>query len=132
MTSVLIVDDDRDIREAIRLALEEEGYTIAEAADGANALDKLRHLPERWVVVLDHVMPILNGTGFLRAVQADPVLTRQHAYILLTARTRLSSPVRELAAALGVPILNKPFELDHLLRLVAQSAACLEKDPGPS
>jgi CheY-like chemotaxis protein len=80
-------------------------------------------------VLLDQLMPVLDGTGFLRAVEANPALLGKHAYILLTARSRISTPVLELAASLGVPVLKKPFELDQLLTLVAQSAARLDDAP---
>ena len=127
MARILIVDDDEGIRESVRLALEEEGYKVAEAPNGKAALDFLGASQERWLVLLDQLMPVLDGTGFLRAVQANPALLSQHAYVLLTARSRISTPTLDLTAALGVSVLKKPFELDELLELVAQSAARLDE-----
>ena len=127
MARVLIVDDDEGIRESVRLALEEEGYEAAEAPNGKAALDFLQTSQERWLVLLDQLMPVLDGTGFLRAVQANPALISRHAYILLTARSRISAPTLDLATSLKVTVLKKPFELDELLKLVAQSAARLDE-----
>lgn len=127
MVRILIVDDDEGIRESVRLALEEEGYEVAEALNGKAALAFLGASQERWLVLLDQLMPVLDGTGFLRAVQANPALISRHVYILLTARSRLSTPTLDLAAALEVSVLKKPFELDELLKLVAQSAARLDE-----
>lgn len=125
MTRVLIVDDDEGIRESVRLAMEEEGYEVAEASDGSAALDFLQASQGRWLVLLDQLMPVMDGTGFLHEVQKDPALISKHAYILLTARSRISAPTLDLTASLGVSVLKKPFELEHLLELVAQAAARL-------
>ena len=127
MARILIVDDDEGIRESVRLALEEEGYEVVEAPNGKAALDFLHTSQERWLVLLDQLMPVLDGTGFLRAVQANPALLSRHAYILLTARSRISTPTLDLTSALGVSVLKKPFELDELLKLVAQEAARLDE-----
>ena len=125
MTRVLIVDDDEGIRESVRLAMEEEGYEVAEASDGSAALDFLQASQGRWLVLLDQLMPVMDGTGFLREVEKNPTLISQHAYILLTARSRISAPTLDLTASLGVSVLKKPFELEHLLELVAQATARL-------
>jgi CheY-like chemotaxis protein len=125
MARVLIVDDDEGIRESVRLAMEEEGYEVAEAPDGRSALDFLQASQKRWLVLLDQLMPILDGTGFLREVQKNPALFSRHVYILLTARSRISTPTLDLATSLGVSVLKKPFELEQLLELVAQAAARL-------
>ena len=122
MTCVLIVDDDATIREMLRETLEDEGYAVLEATDGVEGLARIRASQERLVVLIDQLMPKLDGWGMLRAIQADPHLARQHAYLLLTARSRLSKPLLEGAAALAVPIIRKPFELETLLLSVAHAA----------
>jgi CheY-like chemotaxis protein len=129
MTRILIVDDDNSIREILREALEEEGYEVTEAANGMDGLEKLRASQERMVVLLDQLMPRLDGLGVLRAVQAEPHLAQRHVYILLTARSRMSTPVRELAATLDVPLVRKPFDLETLLQAVEQAAGRLGKAP---
>jgi CheY-like chemotaxis protein len=123
MTWVLIVDDDESIRESVRLILEDSGYGVLEATDGAMALNILRATPHSMVVLLDLMMPRLDGVGVLKAVAGDRRLATQHAYILMTAgRRTLNLPLIKILAELSIPILPKPFELDTILDLVAQGA----------
>lgn len=124
MTWVLIVDDDESIRESVRLILEDSGYGVLEATDGVMALNILRATPHSMIVLLDLMMPRLDGAGVLAAVADDPRLATRHAYILMTAgrRTVRSLPLVKLLTELSIPVLPKPFELDAILDLVAQGA----------
>lgn len=103
-----------------------KAYRVTEAANGATALVLLRRSQERWVVLLDYLMPNGDGKRVLQAVSQDAALSTRHAYVLLTARTRLSLPVLELASALTTPVVRKPFELEVLLATVAQALSRLE------
>jgi hypothetical protein len=60
---VLVVDDDEAVRQVLRGALEDEGYTVIEAPDGVVALDILRAVTDPMVVITDHNMPRLDGPG---------------------------------------------------------------------
>jgi two-component system chemotaxis response regulator CheY len=123
MTWVLVVDDDESIRESLRLILEDSGYGVLEATDGVMALNILRATPHSMIVLLDLMMPRLDGTGVLAAVADDPRLATHHAYILMTAGRRTLNPsLVKLLAELSIPVLPKPFELDAILELVAQGA----------
>jgi CheY-like chemotaxis protein len=126
MTRVLIVDDDSAIREVLREALEEEGYVVDEATDGITCLAALRASPEGMVVLLDQLMPNLDGLGVLRALRAEPALASRHTFILLTARTRVSTPVGDDPNTLLVSLVRKPFELEALLQAVEQAASRLD------
>lgn len=123
---VLIADDDSGIRESLRLILEDAGYQVDEAADGVQALDVLRASSRPMVVLLDLMMPKVDGAGVLGAVAADPKLAQQHAFILMTAaRKTLGLAFARLMTDLHVPLLPKPFELDAVLETVAQAEARL-------
>jgi CheY-like chemotaxis protein len=123
MTWVLVVDDDESIRESLRLILEDSGYAVLEAADGLTALNILRATPHNMIVLLDLMMPRLDGAGVLAAVANDKRLAAQHRYILMTAgRRTLSLALVKLLADLSIPVLPKPFELDVVLDHVAQGA----------
>ncbi len=123
MARVLVVDDDRAIRETLRLLLEEEGYLVSEARDGLHALEVLRDSPQPLVVLLDFMMPRLDGAGVLRAVVEDPVLKSRHAYVLVTANAHaIPAAVTHLLADLSVPVLPKPLDLDELLETVEDGA----------
>lgn len=127
MARVLIVDDDEGIRESLRYALEDAGHVVKEAADGLAALGMLRDSRERMVVLLDLMMPKLDGAGVLGAVSGDRRLTRQYAFILMTANPRtLPLAFSQLLLSLGVPYFAKPFDVDDLLRQVGEAWARLE------
>lgn len=120
---VLIVDDDEAIRETLRFALEDAGYEVREAADGLSALRLLRSASEPMVVLLDLMMPGLDGAGVLGAVSGDQRLANEFAYILVTANTKtLTLAFANLLASLSVPTLSKPFDIDALLDVVAEAS----------
>jgi CheY-like chemotaxis protein len=119
MTSVLVVDDDTDTREALRFALEDEGHAVSEAADGLQALEVLRVSASSLVVVLDLDLPHLDGIQLLQMVAQDPSLAARHAFILLTAvADQRLQQAEAVCATLKVPVIAKPFELDTVLAAV--------------
>jgi CheY-like chemotaxis protein len=72
--TVLVVDDDTDLREALGDALRDEGYAVTLASNGREALDLLPGLKRPCAVVLDLTMPVMNGTDFYRVMSAVPSL----------------------------------------------------------
>jgi len=130
MAHVLIVDDDDDIRFTVRAMLEDLGeHTVAEAADGPSALALLRATAERYIVLLDLLMPNMDGLEVLREVAKDERLVKRHAYILVTVSRQAESKELAQSLAFAVPIVPKPFSLDVLLDTVAQANARLATDP---
>lgn len=119
MADVLIVDDDVSIRETLRMVLEDEGHAVEEAEDGLVALDALRATRAPRVVLLDLMMPRLDGAGVLGVVAGDRRLAEAHAFALITAtnQTRSLAFVR-LLSELRVPVLYKPFDVDTVLETV--------------
>jgi CheY-like chemotaxis protein len=119
-TSVLLVDDDISIRETLRSLLEDAGYLVFEAHDGLQALDYLRKTPIPMIVLLDLMMPRLDGAGLLGTVAGDTRRLVRHRYILMTASHQtLGLAFVHLLTDLAVPVLHKPFEMDKLLELIA-------------
>lgn len=107
---ILVVDDDRAIRESLDRALALEGYRVVSAADGAQALDLIvEHKPD--VVVLDLMMPNVDGLTVCRRLRARQDRT---PILMLTARTETSERVSGLDAGAD-DYLPKPFDLDELL-----------------
>jgi two-component system response regulator MprA len=107
---VLVVDDDRAIRESLARALELDGYEVDLAADGAAALATIREArPD--VAIVDVMMPNIDGLTVCRVLRAEkdrlPIL-------MLTARTETSDRVAGLDAGAD-DYLPKPFELDELM-----------------
>jgi CheY-like chemotaxis protein len=106
------------------MVLEDMGYDVAEATDGPGALAYLRGTPRRTVVLLDLLLPDMTGVEVLEAVARDPRLSYAHAYLLMTGQHRaLPECAHPLLAALGVPVVYKPFDLDTLFEVVARLAA---------
>ena len=121
---VLVVDDDADIRETILVILHRHGYAADVASDGVEALDRLHAggaLPS--LILLDLMMPRMNGEEFRAAQLADPRLAKVPVVVLSGARG-----VDELSRRIGVEVLAKPFELSTLLEIVKRY--CVPKRPG--
>lgn len=110
---VLVVDDDRDTREAIGMLLEDEGIEVV-AAEAAEALEVLVGGWRPSVVVLDLVMPKVSGRTFLHRIRLDPELARIPV-VLCTGSPQL------VAADDGFDaVLTKPFEPDAFFAALAK------------
>ncbi len=108
--TILVVDDDRAIRESLDRALALEGYRVVAATDGAQALDLVaEQQPD--VIVLDLMMPNVDGLTVCRRLRARRDRT---PILMLTARTETSDRVSGLDAGAD-DYLPKPFDLDELL-----------------
>src|SRR3954469_22998394 len=111
---ILIVDDERAVRESLRRALELEGYEIELAADGSEALYRLEGDIEPDAMILDVLMPGVDGLEGCRRLRGRgsklPVL-------MLTARTQVEDRVEGLDAGAD-DYVTKPFALDELLARV--------------
>jgi CheY-like chemotaxis protein len=106
---VLLVDDDADLRLAVAEALEERGYEVALAAGGQEALQRLRAGPRPCAVLLDLLMPGMDGAEFLAAMRADAALADLPVIILTGVA---SSKLKGLLGAQAC--LVKPFETAEL------------------
>ena len=122
---VLIVDDMADARTLLRLLLTHKGhFTVLEAENGHDALAQARaERPD--LVVLDYMMPDLNGVEVCQALRGDPA-TAQIPIIMLTARTDTRTQLEATTAGVDV-FLTKPIKTEALLaesqRLVGRDAA---------
>ena len=121
--NVLVVDDDPDILETTRFILESAGYRVSTAANGNEALTLLHDEAAPCVILLDLMMPVMNGWEF-RAEQAlDPGLARIPV-IVVTGAGRAAPKAASLGAAC---LLQKPVDLTTLLskvRLYCKASAC--------
>jgi CheY-like chemotaxis protein len=116
--SVLVIDDDCAIRETLSEILRDEGYTVATAGNGADALQVLKHVRPR-LIVLDLNMPVMSGGEFRLVQRLDPSL-RTIPTVVLTATDR----VRERVAELDVDAyLAKPIKLGELFTVVERFCA---------
>ncbi len=118
--NVLVVDDDTGIRDLLEGLLEEEGYSVAAARNGREALDLLGKRAELGphVILLDLMMPVLDGYAVMDHLAANPQLRDDHAIIVMSAAQRLEQGHFDLASAL----LPKPFAIEDVLEVVSQWA----------
>jgi len=113
--SVMIVDDDEDIREIGTLVLESHGYRVAAAKDGLDALEMLESNGSPCVILLDLMMPRMDGEQFLKALRASD---KGHIpVVLMSGHSEASDMARELLAD---ALLCKPVDLDVLLKTVGE------------
>lgn len=117
---VLIVDDNTDIRLALRMVLEDAGYVVSEAEEGQVALNMLMDSDEPLVVFLDHHMPIMNGPELLHYIDQHPALARHRAFIFMSAVHDPMAYVAPLLARLPISLLPKPFDIAEVLTLVSE------------
>jgi two-component system, OmpR family, response regulator MprA len=110
---LLVVDDDRDLRDSLRGALGYAGYAVATATNGAEALSALALAPVD-LIILDVLMPMLNGLDTCRALRGRGVAT---PVLVLTARDAIDDRVAGLEAGAD-DYLVKPFALRELLARV--------------
>lgn len=113
--SILIVDDDEDIRDALRDTLEDEGHQAVAVGDGPSALSWLKRGEDPpCLILLDWNMTPMNGAQVLEAIREDPALTALPV-VLVTADVR----IEEKARAPGfTAALKKPVDLKSLFEVI--------------
>jgi CheY-like chemotaxis protein len=121
---VAIVDDDADIRDAVRDVLEEQGYETIEASDGREALEMLRQAERKPdLLLLDLMMPTMDGWQLRGRLREDPAL----AAIPIVIMTAHAGVLRAVSTATPeTRVLPKPLDSDRLLEMVA---SCCEATP---
>ena len=107
--SVLIVEDDPNIRELLQLYLEKDGYAVTLAADGGQGLEKF-HAIKPDLVLLDVMMPVMDGWAVCRAIRAEG----STPIIMLTAKGETDDKVTGLKTGAD-DYMTKPFEMKELL-----------------
>ena len=115
---ILLIDDDPDIRDALGECLRDEGYEVYPAEHGRAALDLLEHGLRPGVILLDLMMPVMNGFEFLEALHARPEC--QHVRVLILS----ANQGYQAADFVGVfQMLRKPVRVEHLCRELERALA---------
>ncbi|HEY6003882.1 MAG TPA: response regulator [Anaeromyxobacter sp.] len=114
---LLIVEDDRDLRELLTVALESEGHVVHTAENGVEALVRLQFEARPDVILLNLVLPAMAGAEVLEAIRRDPRLDGVPIVLITGAPV----PV-EMGRAVDA-VLAKPFGLDELLETVEELLA---------
>jgi len=124
---ILIVDDDSDIRETLTELLEGEGYGCATAGNGREALQYLRSHPFPTLILLDLMMPVMDGFDF-RAAQLQADELREVPVMVISAGGRAEQAAKSLAAA---DYLSKPMDIGDLFRKVRALCPTTANDAEP-
>lgn len=129
-THVLLIDDDDDIRAALRLLLEDEGgYVITDTPDTEQAIMLLHTSPQRLVVLFDYRMPRRDSAALLALAERESQLADRHAFVCMTTTNndRLPVTLKALLARYHVPYIAKPFDIDTLLAVIRQAEQRLKR-----
>jgi CheY-like chemotaxis protein len=117
---ILVVEDDPALRNTLAEVLRENGYEVACAADGKDALAQLGARPRPSMILLDLAMPVMDGWAFRAEQRRDP----RYAHIpTVVLSASLSSPDARLDVLQPAAALAKPFDLDRLMETVQRLCA---------
>jgi CheY-like chemotaxis protein len=112
---LLLVEDNEDIREALRLLFEREGHEVARATNGRDALAQLQAGLRPSLIILDLTMPVMGGVDFRRRQRADPSL----AHIPVIVYSGANDMLEQVQGLSVLACLRKPASLNRLVELVA-------------
>jgi len=111
---ILLIEDDTDIRQSLSELLEDAGFRVAAAEDGLQALQYLRKNPPPTLILLDLLMPFMDGFEFRRETLKEPKL----AAIPVIITTALSAEFRAENTLRAAAYFTKPLDIHSLLRTV--------------
>ncbi len=114
MHTVLVVEDEEELRESIRDLLEYTGYMVVTASNGQEALDALPRIEHLCVVLLDLLMPRMNGWDFVDALRAQPNV----ANVPVVVHSSAPKPPEGVAR-----VLSKPLQPERLLSVIREYCA---------
>jgi CheY-like chemotaxis protein len=126
--SVLVVDDNADVRELLRVALQAEGYMVACVDNGRAALLHLRSHAVTCMIVLDLMLPVMDGAHFRTAQLHDRSLA-WIPVILMSGAADADRRARELGAQ---RLIRKPLDLDEVNRAVREVGCCQVRPRRPA
>ena len=107
--TVLVVEDDHDVRVAVRNTLEDEGYRVLSVTDGRHALELIEHSAPPDLILLDLMLPVMDGWEFVERVRAD---ARWSAIPIVAMSAYDRQPPEGIVA-----FLKKPVRLEALTHL---------------
>ena len=117
---VLVVDDDAEVRELLRVALTADGYDMAAVANGREAMHHLRSHADVCVILLDLMLPIMDGARFRTAQLRD----RSIAWIPLVVMSGSLDADRDARALGARRLVRKPLDLDEVRHALRQVGCC--------
>jgi CheY-like chemotaxis protein len=118
---IVIIEDDRGIRESLRDLLELEGFSVQTAENGADGLRLIGEIRRPCLILLDLMMPVMNGWEFLETIKtrADSML----ATIPITVVSAAAN-LSEIEDRFDCQVIKKPIDIDRLLELARTFCVC--------
>lgn len=118
---ILLIEDEPDLRETLRELLEMLGFKVETAANGREGLKKLESTGHPCLIMLDLMMPVMNGWQFLDTLKKDPTPGRASIPVVVVSA---ALDMVEIQAQYGCRSLNKPVDIDQLLELAREHCEC--------
>jgi CheY-like chemotaxis protein len=117
--SILVVEDDKDVRDTLVQVLEIEGYPVSGATNGAAAMETLERMPKPCLILLDLMMPTMSGWQFLEKQKEDTIFASLPVVVIsaLPAKAALADPK---AVEKAVGYIQKPVSLTALMEVAQQ------------
>jgi CheY-like chemotaxis protein len=110
---LLVIDDDRAVREALREVLQEEGYLVITATNGKEALDVLDTVARPDMAIVDLMMPVMDGWGFVAELRQRPQFSSIPVVVITAGGDRVLAN-----APVAAGYLKKPVKVDDLLAVI--------------
>ena len=120
MKTILIIEDDADIRQTLALLLQDQGYQVYEAENGSVALALLEDIPHPCIILLDLFMPIMDGVEFLSLLRVIPNRVIATLPVVVVSAAPPDGEIVKTAVQNASGFIKKPFELDGLLAMIRQ------------
>jgi CheY-like chemotaxis protein len=111
---ILLIEDEPDLRETLKELLELIGFQVETAANGREGLFKLETKGNPCLIMLDLMMPVMNGWQFLEALKKDPLHGRAAIPVIVVSA---AVEMAEIQSQYGCPSLSKPVDIDRLLEM---------------
>lgn len=109
---ILLIEDEPDLRETLKELLELVGFTVETAANGREGLHKLDSAGRPCLIMLDLMMPVMNGWQFLETLKNDPLHDRAGIPVVVVSA---ALDMEDIQAQYGCQSLSKPVDIDKLL-----------------
>ena len=117
---ILLIEDEPDLRETLRELLELVGFQVETAANGREGLRKLESAGNPCLILLDLMMPVMNGWQFLEALRKDPLPGRASIPVLVVSA---ALDMQDIQSQYGCRSLRKPVDIDKLINLASEHCA---------
>jgi CheY-like chemotaxis protein len=119
--TILIVEDNAEIRDSLRDIFEGEGYVVLTAENGAVGLQLARCRTPPALVLLDLMMPVMDGWDFLRELRGSGIPALERLPVTVVSGIADHEEAAQLGSLYGCGLLGKPLDIDALLRVALEA-----------